>query len=164
MAGDIDDRVIQIGEKALQIDFKALKVTAQLLRAVIKKMLSGNGTEIAVQGEQSMRQLRKAGDRLEQVPISAADLKVFRKELRKMDVDYSLLRQKGTDNYSVFFKGRDISCIRTALEHCISNVASDRRPMHEVLQSATERAAQRAEQSAERLQDGRNAQLVDRER
>lgn len=148
MAGDIEDQVMRLSEKALQIDFKATKITARLVMNLAKKALHQNGTK---SGRQTVKQLQRKGSSVENVPVSAEDLRQLRRELRRYGVDYSIVKDRNTGVYSLFFKAQDASMIRTALEKCLGSATIGRKPMREVLANAQARAEQRqAQRAAER--------------
>lgn len=154
MAGDIDDQVIRMGEKALQLDFRATVVTARLLRSLLRKALSEPVEESKIiRGEQDLQQLREKGTTLEQVPVDKSDLRQLRRELQRVGVDYSILKDRDTGIYSVFFKTQEANTIRIALEKCIASATTGRRPMKEVLHDAATRAEQHEQQRGERAQE-----------
>ncbi len=150
MPGDIDDQVVRLSEKGMytvwKVDFYATKLSARLLLWIAKKLLSTPENKI---GKQTVKQLQRKGASVEKVPIASEDLKQLRRELNRYGVDYSLLREKGTGKYTLFFKGQDATLIRTALEKCLGDSVTNRpkrRSIRKILEDAVTRAKQRQEQ------------------
>lgn len=142
MSGDVQDQAIQVSIKAAEISFN-------LMRLLIRKIVSNRKTNSASlkEGKQSLRSLNRQGKQLEQVEIPDKDLKQLRRDLRKHSVDYAIMREKGSSNYHVYFKSQDVDRIYTALERCVASfdkTTVKKRPIREQLENARKVAAERA--------------------
>lgn len=156
MAGDL-------GEQAIKVEWKAVEITAQALKALIRQIIENK--DKVQHGQQSLSKLNLQGKKLEQVELTGEDMKNFRRELNKYSVDFSVMRDHASGNYTVFFKGQDVDRVYTGLQKCVQDFdKGKKRPIKEVMRDAEEKAAQRAserqkvpdkEKSADRGHDER---------
>ena len=106
--------------------------------------------------EMTMEQLRAQGKDLEQVKIAREDLKVFRNFLKKENVDFSVFKDKNSDKFHVFFKGKDKNSIMNALEKSInSELIKGKVPMKEQLEKAQNTAKERNAAMAQEKEQNR---------
>lgn len=92
----------------------------KILNIIVNLISSGKSNFKS--GEQKLSQLSKQNCNLENVDISTEELKKFKKELKRTGVDFAVMRDKTTNEYKVFFKGKDIETIN----FCLNNYAIDR--------------------------------------
>lgn len=132
----------ELGEQAIQVEWSVAKVTAKALKELIEQLLANRNR--ITHGEQSLSRLNLQGKKLESVELDGQDLKSFRRELNKYSVDYSVMKNRETGNYIVFFKGQDVDRVYVGLQKCVQDFEKNRKkPVREVMQEADQRAAQR---------------------
>jgi len=71
-------------------------------------------------GKRTYRTLKK-GSYLSTAQMSKESLKPLKKVCKKFKIQYSLKKQKGTNEYTVFFKGQDKEVLDHALRAYINN-------------------------------------------
>lgn len=129
-------------EQAVQIIFKASSITLAGLKSVIQLALQNRNS--IEHGQQSLKKLNLQGKKLESVEISGEDIKAFRRELNKYSVDFAIMKDAETQNYTVFFKGQDVDRVYTGLQKCVANFEKgQKKPMKEAMQEAEQKAAEK---------------------
>lgn len=135
---DLDQEVVRIA-------WKGTEITAKIIQALMKEAIERKS--YPVHGEQSIQQLNEQNKQLENVDITKKDLKILRSQLKRHGVDFSILKDPATKEFSVYFKSQDVSRVYKGLEKCISEIAKEKKPMKEVIEKAEKEAEKR---SAER--------------
>lgn len=152
----------ELGEQAIKVEWKAVEITAEALKALVWQLIE-NKDKIQ-HGQQSLSKLNLQGKKLEQIELTGEDMKNFRRELNRYSVDFSVMQDRTSGNYTVFFKGQDIDRVYAGLQKCVQDFNKGKRPIKEVMRDAEEKAAQRAasrqkapekEKSADRGHDER---------
>ena len=116
----------EIARKTLNMEVKAGKVTAKLLLTLLKKLMkeaeklggleklvNANGNEV------KLKDMVKKGQ-LEEIPVEEAELKELKKELNRYGVKFSVLKDKESGKYSVFFQAKDMKVMDKAFKHALS--------------------------------------------
>ncbi|MGL5440764.1 MAG: PcfB family protein [Filifactoraceae bacterium] len=116
----------EIARKTLNMEVKAGKVTAKLLLTLLKrlmkeaeklggleKLVNANGNEV------KLKDMVKKGQ-LEEIPVEEAELKELKKELNRYGVKFSVMKDKESDKYSVFFQAKDMKVMDKAFKHALS--------------------------------------------
>ena len=116
----------EIARKTLNMEVKAGKVTAKLLLTLLKKlmkeaeklgglekMVNANGNEV------KLKDMVKKGQ-LEEIPVEEAELKELKKELNQYGVKFSVMKDKESGKYSVFFQAKDMKIMDKAFKHALS--------------------------------------------
>lgn len=139
---------ISLDEQAVQVEWKAAQISAKALKELIQQLLE-NRNKIT-HGEQKLTKLNLQGKKLESVELTGEDMKSFRRELHKYSVDFSVMKDRETANYTVFFKGQDVDRVYSGLQKCVQNFdRAQKKPIREVMQEAEQRANKRnAERSS----------------
>lgn len=124
----IDENV----EVGLELTTSALRLTGRVLVAIMDLFLEEDDRKNYYQdlnnkqGKQKLKDLftkyentgvQSLGDNL-----SSEERKFFEKELKAMGVDFSI-RKIGTDEYSLFFAGKDAEAIEKGMENAITKYA-----------------------------------------
>ena len=99
----------EIARKTLNIEVRAAKVTGKLVWDLLKKLMkeaeklggleklvNANGNEV------KLKDMVKKGQ-LEEIPVEEAELKELKKELNRYGVKFSVMKDKETGKFSVFF-------------------------------------------------------------
>ena len=116
----------EIARKTLSLEVKAVKVTGKLLLNLLKKLikeaekLGGLEKLVKVNGnEVKLKDMAKKGQ-LEEIPVEEAELKELKKELNKYGVKFSVMKDKETGKYSVFFQAKDMKMMEKAFKNALA--------------------------------------------
>ncbi|HFX4020978.1 TPA: PcfB family protein [Streptococcus pyogenes] len=116
----------EIARKTLNMEVKAGKVTAKLLLTLLKKLmkeaekLGGLEKLVSSKGnEVKLRDMVKKGQ-LEEIPVEEAELKELKKELNRYGVKFSVMKDKESGKYSVFFQAKDMKVMDKAFKHALA--------------------------------------------
>ena len=116
----------EIARKTLNMEVKAGKVTAKLILTLLKKLMkeaeklggleklvNANGNEV------KLKDMVKKGQ-LEEIPVEEAELKELKKELNRYGVKFSVMKDKESGKYSVFFQAKDMKVMDKAFKQALS--------------------------------------------
>ena len=104
------------------MEVKAAKVTGKLILNLLKKLMkeaeklggleklvNANGNEV------KLKDMVKKGQ-LEEIPVEEAELK----ELNRYGVKFSVMKDKESGKYSVFFQAKDMKVMDKAFKHALA--------------------------------------------
>ena len=116
----------EIARKTLNIEVRAAKVTGKLVWDLLKKLMkeveklggleklvNANGNEV------KLKDMVKKGQ-LEEIPVEEVELKELKKELNRYGVKFSVMKDKKSGKYSVFFQAKDMKVMDKAFKHALS--------------------------------------------
>ena len=108
------------------MEVRAAKVTGKLILNLLKKLMkeaeklggleklvNANGNEV------KLKDMVKKGQ-LEEIPVEEAELKELKKELNRYGVKFSVMKDKETGKFSVFFQAKDMKVMDKAFKHALS--------------------------------------------
>ena len=111
----------EVNEKTMALCIKGGKISAQLLKAALTKLLSEiekkkqqskkmGGQNRCKRGKQSIKSLQQSGAQLTNIVVTDNNIKSFDRVARKYGIDYSLKKaeKEGKTEYLVFFKAKDV--------------------------------------------------------
>lgn len=108
------------------MEVRAGKVTGKILLDLIRKLLKESekigGLEKLVGSkgnEVKLKDMVKKGQ-LEEIPVEETELKELKKELNRYGVKFSVMKDKETGKYSVFFQAKDMKVMDKAFKHALS--------------------------------------------
>ena len=108
------------------MEVKAGKVTAKLILTLLKKLmkeaekLGGLEKLVSSKGnEVKLKDMVKKGQ-LEEIPVEEAELKELKKELNRYGVKFSVMKDKESGKYSVFFQAKDMKVMDKAFKHALA--------------------------------------------
>ena len=108
------------------MEVRAVKVTGKLVWDLLKKLMKGaeklGGLEKLVNAngnEVKLKDMVKKGQ-LEEIPVEEAELKELKKELNRYGVKFSVMKDKESGKYSVFFQAKDMKVMDKAFKHALS--------------------------------------------
>lgn len=108
------------------MEVRAGKVTGKILLDLIRKLLKESekigGLEKLVGSkgnEVKLKDMVKKGQ-LEEIPVEKAELKELKKELNRYGVKFSVMKDKESGKYSVFFQAKDMKVMDKAFKHALS--------------------------------------------
>lgn len=122
----------EVNEKTVSLCIRCGKVTANLLKAAMKKALTKMEQEKqklqgqkqpkqdkedkTYKGKQSMDKLMKQNVQLSNIEITDGNIKSFERVAKKYSIDFSLKKDVNADppRYYVFFKARDADVMTAA--------------------------------------------------
>ena len=146
----------EVNEKTISLCIKGGKITAQILKAALIKLLAemdkkkqqakGEKSQCKKTGRQSIKSLQKSGAQITNIVVTDNNIKSFDRVARKYGIDYSLkkVEQEGKTEYLVFFKAPDAEAFHAAFkEYSASLLSKTKRPsvlekLHELVQAAAE--------------------------
>ena len=118
----------EVSDKTLNLEIKAAKITAKLIIQQIKKLLKEakkfGGMEKFVSekcNEVKLKDLVQKGQ-LEEITIGETELKSLKKELNKYGVKFSVMKDKKTKLYSLFFQAKDIKIMDKAFKTVLADL------------------------------------------
>ena len=116
----------EIARKTLNMEVRAGKVTGKILLDLIRKLLKESekigGLEKLVGSkgnEVKLKDMVKKGQ-LEEIPVEETELKELKKELNRYGVKFSVMKDKESGKYSVFFQAKDMKVMDKAFKHALS--------------------------------------------
>ena len=110
----------EVNEKTISLCIKGGKITAQILKAALIKMLAemdkkkqrgkGEKSQCKKTGRQSIKSLQKSGAQITNIVVTDNNIKSFDRVARKYGIDYILkmVLLAGKSEYLVFFKAKDV--------------------------------------------------------
>ena len=137
----------EVNEKTVSLCIRCGKVTANLLKAAMKKALTKMEQEKqklqgqkqpkqdkedkTYKGKQSMDKLMKQNVQLSNIEITDGNIKSFERVAKKYSIDFSLKKDVNADppRYYVFFKARDADGMTAAFkEYTGQSLNKDKKP------------------------------------
>ena len=109
------------------MEVQAAKLTARLLLNLLKKLIKEaeklGGLEKLVNAkgnEVKLKDMVKKGQ-LEEIPVEETDLKELKKELNIYGVKFSVMKDKESGKYTVFFQAKDVKIMDKAFKNALRN-------------------------------------------
>ena len=137
----------EVNEKTVSLCIRCGKVTANLLKAAMKKALvkmeqekqklkgqkqpKQDKEDKTYKGKQSMDKLMKQNVQLSNIEITDGNIKSFERVAKKYSIDFSLKKDVNADppRYYVFFKARDADVLTAAFkEYTGQSLNKDKKP------------------------------------
>lgn len=137
----------EVNEKTVSLCIRCGKVTANLLKAAMKKALvkmeqekqklkgqkqpKQDKEDKTYKGKQSMDKLMKQNVQLSNIEIKDGNIKSFERVAKKYSIDFSLKKDVNADppRYYVFFKARDADVMTAAFkEYTGQSLNKDKKP------------------------------------
>ena len=137
----------EVNEKTVSLCIRCGKVTANLLKAAMKKALvkmeqekqklqgqkqpKQDKEDKTYKGKQSMDKLMKQNVQLSNIEITDGNIKSFERVAKKYNIDFSLKKDVNADppRYYVFFKARDADVMTAAFkEYTGQSLNKDKKP------------------------------------
>ena len=116
----------EIANRVVNIEINVLKATYQEILNNINKLhqrskqYGGLGKLVNAEGsEVKLKDMVKKGQ-LEEIPVEEAELKELKKELNRYGVKFSVMKDKKSGKYSVFFQAKDMKVMDKAFKHALS--------------------------------------------
>ena len=157
----------EVNEKTISLCIKGGKITAQILKAALIKLLAemdkkkqcgkGEKSQCKKTGQQSIKSLQKSGAQITNIVVTDNNIKSFDRVARKYGIDYSLKKaeKEGKTEYLVFFKAKDVDVMTAAFKEYtgVSLKKEQRQSIRKKLEQAKERVAKHREITKEKTKD-----------
>lgn len=164
----------EVNEKTIALCIKGGKITADILKAAMRKYLQEmekekaksmqktqvkkeQKTQVVKRGKQSIKSMLDKGSELSNIEITDNNIRSFERVARKYGIDYSLKRDKSTDppKYLVFFRAKDADVMTAAFKEYsgLTLQKSKRKSIKLRLQKAIEKAAKHREREKTQQKD-----------
>ena len=157
----------EVNEKTMALCIKGGKISAQLLKAALTKLLAEiekkqqskkmGGQNRCKRGKQSIKSLQQSGAQLTNIVVTDNNIKSFDRVARKYGIDYSLKKaeKEGKTEYLVFFKAKDVDVMTAAFKEYtgVSLKKEQRQSIRKKLEQAKERVAKHREITKEKTKD-----------
>lgn len=164
----------EVNEKTIALCIKGGRITADILKAAMRKYLQEmekekaksqqktqmkkeQKTQVVKRGKQSIKSMLDKGSELSNIEITDNNIRSFERVARKYGIDYSLKRDKSTDppKYLVFFRTKDADVMTAAFKEYsgITLQKSKRKSIKLRLQKAIEKAAKHREREKTQQKD-----------
>lgn len=115
----------EASRSTLNIEYKLAKATAEGVLNAIKSIYGLGGNEesfdkaLKTNGKEVKLKDLVAKGKVEDMPIKDAELKELRKELKKDGVNFSVVKDKETKEYTIFFQSKDSKVMYHAFNKAI---------------------------------------------
>ncbi len=164
----------EVNEKTIALCIKGGKITADILKAAMRKYLQEmekekaksqqktqikkeQKTQVVKRGKQSIKSMLDKGSELSNIEITDNNIRSFERVARKYGIDYSLKRDKSTDppKYLVLFRAKDADVMTAAFKEYsgITLQKSKKKSIKLRLQKAIEKAAKHREREKTQQKD-----------
>lgn len=122
----------EVNDKTIALSVKSAKLTANVLKAAMKKFLAEyeksrqKSKTKSVQpkhGKQTVKQLMKSNQQLTNIEVTDGNIKSFEKVARKYGIDFGLKKDTSVTppKYMVFFKAKDVDVMTAAFKEYTAN-------------------------------------------
>ena len=126
-----------ISNKSLTFTFKATEITYDVIISMLDKLLQDKTKE--KRGKQSIKDLRKKGN-LQVIDVTDETLKKLQKQMRKFNIDYSILKNKTEEKqYTLFFRSYDAELLNKAMESFLKGNFKERESIAEKIKRVTQK-------------------------
>ena len=153
-----------INQKTIAIAIKTTKVTARVLRDVLRALLrhwraqrqksahAAGKDEVVNHGKKTLKQLQAQGHELTSIEITDDNIKSFEHCARKYGIDFSLKKDRTANppQYYVFFKARDTKVMEAAFREYTAQVTKTRPSVRKRLQEMKKRVVPHRERVKQR--------------
>lgn len=124
----------EVGEQTVHLAFKGAEMSVEVLYKLFRALLENlkaSKTQEQTQskektGKQSLKSLSKQNNELVPVDIDNQNIKEIQRELKKDGVDFSIRKNKNTNDKTLFFKAKDSNIIEYAIERQLANTERNR--------------------------------------
>ena len=116
----------EVSRSSLNLEVRLAKATSKAILDALKKVhkqieeqgglknvIKNNGEEV------KLKDMVKKGQ-LEEIPVEESELKELKKELNRYGVKFSVMKDKESGKYSVFFQAKDMKVMDKAFKHALS--------------------------------------------
>ena len=139
----------EIQEEANQITVRAGTVTLSTLLRLMAAL--ARQYKQVTHGKQSLRKLNLQNRELVSYDFMGADMQALRRELRRYNVDFAVMKGEEPGTYKVFFKAQDAQRIYTVVSNVVKNFDWEKEePLSEKVKEAERQAEAQAREAGAR--------------
>ena len=115
----------EVNEKVVSLCIRGGKISAQILKASLQKLLremeqSQKRQKISGQGQkkEAVEKLKAHNQELSNIEVTDGNIRSFEKYARKYDIDYCLKKDRSAEppKYYVFFKAKEVDSMTAAFK------------------------------------------------
>ena len=112
----------EVENKSVALSIKATKLTANVLKAALRKALAemekAKKNPKVYKGKQSVKKLVRQGAGVSNIEVTDGNIKSFERVAKKYRLDFALKKDSSTKppTYYVFFKGQDTEMMNLAFK------------------------------------------------
>lgn len=146
----------EVANTAVSVVTKVVELTPDAVMAAIRGLAKLASLPAAPKhGFQTLRQLNAQGVALTNIPISDIDIAAIKTDLKKMGVDFAIMKNPLENSYELFFKGRDVDQIHVVMKNYAAAEFQKKKeePIKEKVERAQQTACERNEQVKEKQHD-----------
>ena len=111
MQDEVRDKSVAL---AIKVSKTGGRLTADLLKWAIRKYMAQSQNPKIHHGKQTVKQLVKQGQGVQNIEITNKNIKSFERVAKKYGVDFALKKDPAEGRYLVFFKARDADALNAA--------------------------------------------------
>ena len=119
MQDEVRDKSVAL---AIRVGKTGGKLTADLLKWAIKKYMTQAHNPKIHHGKQTVKQLVKQGQGVQNIEITDRNIKSFEHVAKKYGVDFALKKDTVNGRYLVFFKAKDADVLTAAFKEYSSQL------------------------------------------
>ena len=156
----------EVTEKTIALCIKGGKITAQILKAALIKLLAemekkkqqvkGEKSQCKKTGRQSIKSLQKSGAQITNIVVTDNNIKSFDRVARKWNVDYAFYKT-GPDKYLLFFKAGQAdamtACFSEYSKKVLNKSKSRRIPIRDQIKRAGDQLTREKPKQRERVKE-----------
>jgi hypothetical protein len=158
---EIQDDLNEKQKRFVEISIKGAVLTAGKLAMGMAAWLCKQKGSTGKEGKQSLEQLTRHGNKIEEIPIADKNIKDFESIARKHGVSYAVEKDTSTEppQHKVFFKAKNADAIAAAFKEYtakqIDRQKSDKPPMSQRIKEAQDRVKNRVVDTDKHQRRGR---------
>ena len=111
MQDEVRDKSVAL---AIKVSKTGGRLTADLLKWAMRKYMAQSQNPKIHHGKQTVKQLVKQGQGVQNIEITDKNIKSFEHVAKKYGVDFALKKDNANGRYLVFFKARDTDALNAA--------------------------------------------------
>ena len=111
MQDEVRDKSVAL---AIKVSKTGGRLTADLLKWAMRKYMAQSQNSKIHHGKQTVKQLVKQGQGVQNIEITDKNIKSFEHVAKKYGVDFALKKDSANGKYLVFFKARDADALNAA--------------------------------------------------
>lgn len=125
MQDEVRDKSVAL---AIRVGKTGGRLTADLLKWAMRKYMAQSNSLQIHHGKQTVKQLVKQGQGVQNIEITDKNIKSFEHVAKKYGVDFALKKDSANGRYLVFFKARDADALNAAFAEYTAKTVQRKTP------------------------------------